>query len=111
MPMLDYDGKFQSYDACMLWYSYNITAHLTFISQSQRTPFSTPARSVLKIISMVTGELDFDGQFRLISGGGPGTNDLEEIPFPPVTYIMWIILIILLPVLLINLLVGHVIVI
>ena len=52
---------------------------------------------------MTTGDIDFDGQFRLALGGE--AEEEHEIPFPLATYILWIILIILMPVLLITLLV------
>ena len=53
---------------------------------------------------MTTGEFEFDGIFRQ---SPEGTNeDLEEIPFPPVSVILWIVFIILMPILLTNLLVS-----
>ena len=58
---------------------------------------------------MTTGEFEFDGIFRQAAGGIDGAEILRlgEIPFPPVSYILWIVFIILMPILLTNLLVGH----
>jgi transient receptor potential cation channel subfamily A protein 1 len=68
----------------------------------RRTPFSTPARSLLKTITMTTGEFEFDTIFRQ----SPEVNTEEEIPYPPISYLLWIAFIILMPILLTNLLVG-----
>ena len=80
---------------------------VVFPPLSQRQPFSTPARSLLKTMTMTTGEFEYDGIFRQAPGGiDPGTT-VREIPFPPVTYILWIVFIILMPILLTNLLVCN----
>ena len=62
---------------------------------------------------MTTGEFEYDGIFRQFPGGiMEGSGVVEEIPFPPVSYILWIVFIVLMPILLMNLLVrcflGHV---
>ena len=80
-----------------------ITGVMVLICSIQRTPFSTPARALLKTMTMTTGEFEYDGIFRQTPDGTmPG---LDEIPFPPVSYILWIVFIILMPILLTNLLV------
>ena len=57
---------------------------------------------------MTAGEFNFDNIFRQVPGGTVETDaTLEEIPFPPVSYVLWIIFIILMPILLNNLLVGY----
>ena len=57
---------------------------------------------------MTSGEYNFDDIFRQVPGGTNETDaDLEEIPFPPVSYVLWIIFIVLMPTLLNNLLVGY----
>ena len=73
-----------------------------FLPLYQRTPFSTPARSLLKTITMTTGEFEFDSIFRQ----SPEVNRGEGIPYPPISYILWIAFIILMPILLTNLLVS-----
>ena len=80
-----------------------------FLSPLQRTPFATPGLSILKTITMTTGEFEFDGIFRQAAGGigAAEINRLGEIPFPHVSYILWIVFIILMPILLTNLLVGQ----
>ena len=52
---------------------------------------------------MTTGELDFDSIFRQDPAGG--SDDAEEIPFPPISYMLWIVFIIIMPILLNNMLV------
>ena len=76
-------------------------------SSPQRQPFSTPARSLLKTMTMTTGEFEYDGIFRQAPGGIDAAMMVREIPFPPVTYILWIVFIILMPILLTNLLVCN----
>ena len=60
-------------------------------------------RSLLKTMTMSTGELDFDAIFRQNPSGA--SDGAEEIPFSTVSYILWIVFVILMPVLLTNMLV------
>lgn len=53
---------------------------------------------------MATGELDFDAIFRLDPSGG--SDNTEEIKFPPISYILWIMFIVFIPVILMNMLVS-----
>lgn len=70
----------------------------------QRSPFSSPGRAILKAMSMTTGDFDFDSLFRLSPNGeNEGVND---IPFPAISVILWMIFIILMPILLTNMLVN-----
>ena len=69
----------------------------------QRSPFSSVPRSLLKTMTMSTGEFDFDTIFRQDPAGERA--GAEEIPFPAVSYILWIVFVILMPVLLTNMLV------
>ena len=64
----------------------------------QRNAFSRPGRAIVKVMTMTTGELDYDDLFHQQEGE-------EEIAFPPVSFILWIIFLVLIPVLLNNLLV------
>ena len=57
-------------------------------------PFSTPASSLAKVIMQFTGELDYGGLF-----------DEGSLLYSPMTYILFITFVILMPVLFNNLLV------
>ena len=71
-----------------------------------RSPFADPARSILKTMTMITGELDFDAIFKQTPGGVLTADDVPgQVPFPEVSYMLWIIFLILMPILLSNLLV------
>jgi len=65
----------------------------------QRTPFSHPGRALVKVMAMTTGELDFDDLYHQQEGE-------DEIAFPPVSFLLWIVFLVLMPVLLSNLLVS-----
>ena len=54
-------------------------------------------------MTMTTGEFEYDDIFRLSASGGDST---DEIPFPEVSIILWIIFLVLMPILLTNLLVN-----
>ena len=54
-------------------------------------------------MSMTAGDFDFGSIFRLDPAGG--SDDAEEVPFPPVSYLLWIVFVIVMPILLINMLV------
>lgn len=71
-----------------------------------RSPFADPARSILKTMTMTTGEFEFDNIFRQTPGGVMDPSEVPmNVPFPEVSYILWIIFLILMPILLTNLLV------
>ena len=53
-------------------------------------------------MTMTTGEFEFDSLFRQT---GENAN-VSDIQFPAVTYILWILFLILMPILLTNLLVS-----
>ena len=57
-------------------------------------------------MTMTTGELDFNSIFRQFPGGAEDGDATEEIPFPEVSFILWIIFLIMMPILLTNLLVS-----
>ena len=65
----------------------------------QRNAFSHPGRAILKVMAMTTGELDCDELYHQQEGE-------QEIAFPPVSFILWIIFLVVMPVLLSNLLVS-----
>ena len=56
-------------------------------------------------MTMTTGEFEYDAIFRQFPGGT--TDDITEIPFLPVSYLLWIVFLVLMPILLTNLLVSH----
>ena len=64
------------------------------MSVQDRDPFRNPGRSLVKTMVMTTGEFEFDTIFFA-----------DTLDFAVVSYILWIIFIILMPVLLTNLLV------
>ena len=72
----------------------------------QRSPFSTPARALLSIIAYTAGEFDYNGLFRLTLDGAGVDSDVEEIPFPSVSYILFMVFGIIMSILLSNLLVS-----
>jgi len=53
---------------------------------------------------MTIGEAEFDSIFRRYSDGDK--SDINEIPFQEVSYILWVIFVVLMPILLSNLLVS-----
>ena len=58
-------------------------------------------------MTMTTGELDFDTLFRQFPGGAGEDEEVEEVPFIEVSFLLWIIFIIMMPILLSNLLVSR----
>ena len=71
--------------------------------QGERSAFSSPGRSLVKTMVMTTGEFDFDGIFFNSQDDAEDGNDLF---YPEIAYILWIVFIILMPIILTNLLVG-----
>ena len=57
-------------------------------------------------MTMTTGEFEYDSIFRQFPGGAESGSITDEIPFPPVSFILWIIFLVLMPILLTNLLVS-----
>lgn len=55
-------------------------------------------------MTMTTGEFEYDDIFRLSASGSDSNTD--EVPFPEVSIILWIIFLVLMPILLTNLLVN-----
>ena len=52
---------------------------------------------------MCTGELEFDSIFHQEPSGE--RDDMSDVPFAPVSYLLWIAFIVFIPILLINMLV------
>lgn len=57
-------------------------------------------------MTMTTGEFEYDAIFRQFPGGDANSDTIEEIPFPVVSFLIWIIFLVLMPILLTNLLVS-----
>ena len=73
----------------------------------QRSPFYRVERALVKVMTMTTGELDFESLFRLSSGpSSGGDNATMDIPYLQVSAILWIIFLIMMPILYTNLLVS-----
>ena len=58
--------------------------------------------SIIKTMTMTTGEFEFDTTFRQC-----GPECLDELQYAPVSIILWILFLILMPILLTNLLVWE----
>ena len=75
-----------------------------FIPRFARSPFATPFTSIWKTMTMATGELGYDNIFHQFTDNS--MSDAPDIPFPAISYAMWIIFLVLMPVLFTNLLVS-----
>lgn len=73
--------------------------HLLF----ERSPFADLFRSVWKTMTMTVGEMDYEEIFRQPSGGS--MDDVPSIPFPGISYLLWVVFLVLMPILFTNLLV------
>ena len=60
---------------------------------------------MLKILSMTAGDFSFDTVFRHSPSGE--SENAKDILFPSISYILWIIFVILMPVLFTNMLVNN----
>ena len=74
----------------------------TLSCELQISAFSNFGRSFAKTATMVTGELDFDAIFGL----DVPASKYVPIPFHEVSFFMWIIFLILIPIILNNMLVS-----
>lgn len=83
-----------------------LTFYLTFnqINPSfARSPFSSAFNSLWKMMTMITGEMDYESILRQSSSG---TLDPDPpLPFPEISYLLWIVFLVMIPILLGNLLV------
>ena len=75
-----------------------------FIPRFARSPFASPFTSMWKTMTMTTGELGYDDIFRQFTDDS--ISSAPEVPFPAISYVMWIIFLILMPILFTNLLVS-----
>ena len=70
----------------------------------QRSPFTLLTTAMMKIMSMTAGDFSFDIVFRRCPSGE--SEDAQDILFPPISYILRIIFVILMPILFTNMLVN-----
>ena len=56
-------------------------------------------------MTMTTGEFDYDSIFRQFPGGAGDDDITREIPYPPLSYVLWMMFLVMMPILLTNLLV------
>lgn len=75
-----------------------------FIPGIEPTPFSNPGLSLFSTMTHATGNVDFNGLFMLSYDG----DDDQELPFLPVSIMLWITFLIIMIILLINMLVRDV---
>lgn len=55
---------------------------------------------------MTTGEYQYENIFRLQAGGSEEVETATDIAFPPVSYLLWLVFLVFMPILFTNLLVG-----
>ena len=77
-----------------------VTHHDLLAIHIQPSPFSSPTSSLFKITSMMAGDFSFNTILGFESDG--------MISFPIISYILWILFLIVMPILFINTLVSEV---
>ena len=87
-----------------------LTFHMAFHQYHpffEKSPFATPFHALWKTFTMTTGEVDYNSLFRQPSEGSPDLKDIPDLPFPEISFILWIAFLVLIPILFTNLLVCH----
>ena len=79
----------------------SIAKHFFLLQQS---PFYQPANAMIKVMSMTAGDFEFDEIFRMSLS--TEEENAGTILFPPISYLLWIIFVIIMPILFINMLVN-----
>lgn len=74
-----------------------------FIPRFERSPFASPFTSIWKTMTMTIGEMGYDDIFRQFTS--ESVPDAPDVPFPDISYILWVIFLILMPILFTNLLI------
>ena len=85
-----------------------LTFHMAFHQYHpffEKSPFATPFHALWKTFTMTTGEVDYNSLFRQPSEGSPNLKDIPDLPFPEISFILWIAFLVLIPILFTNLLV------
>ena len=71
----------------------------------EKSPFAIPFHALWKTLTMTTGEVGYDSLFRQPSQGSANSKEVPDLPFPEISYILWIAFLVLMPILFTNLLV------
>ena len=90
----------------LLVLTFSLAFYLTFNQLDplfRASPFASPLNSIWKTMTMMTGELDYESIFRQASGGSD--TDIPQLPFPELSYTLWVLFLVVMPILLNNLLV------
>ena len=85
-----------------------LTFHMAFHQYHpffEKSPFATPFHALWKTFTMTTGEVDYNNLFRQPSEGSPNLKDTPDLPFPEISFVLWIAFLVLVPILFTNLLV------
>lgn len=93
--------------AALIIVTFGLAFYMAFNSTNplfRRSPFATPLNSIWKTMTMTTGELDYESIFRQSSDASE--DEVPGLPFPEISYILWIVFIVVMPILLSNLLVS-----
>ena len=74
----------------------------------RHSPFATPARSMVKTMTMIVGEFEYEQIFNLSSLEAKKTEDVfVPIAYDEVANLLWVIFLVLGPILFLNLLVKQ----
>ena len=76
-----------------------MVTHYALLLRVQPSPFSSAAFSILKITSMTAGDFSFNTILGFESDG--------TVSFPAISYIVWLLFLIVMPILFSNLLVSE----
>jgi len=80
---------------------------LSFYALLRELPtFNTVERSLMKVAVMTIGELEYDDIITASIGKNDSTTNLPKVPMTEITYIIYAIFLLLMPIILMNLLVG-----
>ena len=78
-----------------------------FSALFSRSPFVDPFHSLWKTMTMTVGEMDYEDIFQQSSAAADISQDfVPGLPFPEISYVLWVFFLILMPILFANLLVS-----
>ena len=92
--------------SALLLVAFSLAFYMAFFRpemEFSRSPHSTPGRSILTVLTYVTGNIEYNGLFSLSHDGGQPM----EIPFLPISSLLWIVFIIIMLIVLVNMLVSQ----
>lgn len=91
----------------LLLIAFSLAFYMAFFSPGlDFTPFSNPGLSLFTVLTYVTAETDFSGLFSLSFDGNDNTRR-GDLPFLPISVVLWTTFIIIMIILLINMLVSQ----